>query len=123
MRWWDGKLVDCSQYSIFSWDRRDIARLIVNGGHLDFQMYWLGGSGGIIALVGGGPNHPRPLSSFDTQARWQPVTQSAQSPWSYGKIEDCEQSRKLESQYGFYTWVKDNNKLLYLLILWLIWIK
>ena len=38
------------------------------------------------------PNHPRPLSSFDTHARWQPVTQSAQSRWSYGKIEDCEQS-------------------------------
>ena len=38
------------------------------------------------------PNHPRPLSSLDTHARWQPVTQSAQSRWSYGKIEDCEQS-------------------------------
>ena len=39
------------------------------------------------------PNRPRPLSSFDTHARWKPVTQSAQSRWSYGKIEDCEQSR------------------------------
>ena len=38
------------------------------------------------------PNRPRPLSSFDTHARWQPVTQSARSRWSYGKIEDCEQS-------------------------------
>ena len=32
------------------------------------------------------------LSSFDTHARWQPVTQSARSRWSYGKIEDSEQS-------------------------------
>ena len=38
------------------------------------------------------PNHPRPLSSFDTHARWQPVTQSARSRRSYGKIEDCELS-------------------------------
>ena len=38
------------------------------------------------------PNRPRPLSSFDTHARWQPVTQTARSRWSYGKIEDCEQS-------------------------------
>ena len=35
---------------------------------------------------------PRLLSSFDTHARWQPVTQSARSRRSYGKIEDCEQS-------------------------------
>ena len=36
---------------------------------------------------------PRPLSSFDTDARWQPVTaQSARSRRSYGKIEDREQS-------------------------------
>ena len=34
----------------------------------------------------------RPLSSFDTHARWQPVTQSARSRRSYGKIGDCEQS-------------------------------
>ena len=40
------------------------------------------------------PIHPRPLSSFDTHARWQPVTQSASSRRSYGKIEDCEQSIK-----------------------------
>ena len=39
------------------------------------------------------PNRPRPLSSFDTHARWQPVTQSARSRWSYyGKIEDYEKS-------------------------------
>ena len=35
---------------------------------------------------------PHPLSSFDTHVRWQPVTQSARSRRSYGKIEDCEQS-------------------------------
>ena len=28
-------------------------------------------------------------------ARWQPVTQSARSRRSYGKIEDCEQSKKI----------------------------
>ena len=38
------------------------------------------------------PHCPHPLSSFDTHARWQPVTQSARSRWSCGKIEDCEQS-------------------------------
>ena len=56
---------------------------------------------GIIAVGGGGrekyfsrflPNRPRPLSSFDTHARWQPVTQSARSRWSYGKIKGREQS-------------------------------
>ena len=41
------------------------------------------------------PNRPRPLSSFDTHARWQPVTQSARSRRSYGKIEDCEQSTNM----------------------------
>ena len=35
---------------------------------------------------------PRPLSSFDTHPRWPPVTQSARSRRSYGKIGDCEQS-------------------------------
>ena len=42
------------------------------------------------------PNRPRPLSSFDTHARWQPVTQSARSRRSYGKIEDCEQSTRTQ---------------------------
>ena len=45
-------------------------RLTVNGGHLDFQMY---------------------RGSFDTNARRQPVTQSARSLRSYGKKVDCEQ--------------------------------
>ena len=62
-----------------------------------------GGVSEIIALVGGGgrekyfsrflPNRPRPLSSFDTHLRWQPVTRSARSRRSYGKIEDREQSK------------------------------
>ena len=39
------------------------------------------------------PNRPRPLGSFDTHVRWQPVTQSARSRRYYEKIEDCEQSR------------------------------
>ena len=38
---------------------------------------------------------PCPLSSFDTHARWQPETQSARSRRSYGRIEDCEQSRAM----------------------------
>ena len=38
------------------------------------------------------PNHPHPLSSFDTHARWQLLMQSARSRRSYGKIGDCEQS-------------------------------
>ena len=38
------------------------------------------------------PNRPCPLSSFDTHGRWQPVTQSARSRRSYGKIEDGAQS-------------------------------
>ena len=44
----------------FSRDRRDIGRLTVNAGHLDFQMYH-----GVYYV--------------DTQARWQPVTQSPRS--------------------------------------------
>ena len=35
---------------------------------------------------------PHPLSSFDTHPKWQPVTHSARSRRSYGKIGDCEQS-------------------------------
>ena len=34
----------------------------------------------------------RKKNGFGTHARWQPVTQSAGSRQSYGKIEDCEQS-------------------------------
>ena len=34
-------------------ERLDVARLTVNDGHLDFQMY-RGAGAGIIALVGGG---------------------------------------------------------------------
>ena len=40
---------------------------------------------------------PRPLSSFDTHARWQHTMQSARSWQSYGKIKDCEQSRVTSS--------------------------
>ena len=39
--------IDCSQSPIFAWDRRDIARFTVNGGHLDFQMYRGGGRRGL----------------------------------------------------------------------------
>ena len=49
--------------------------------------------GGAAAPLAPLARTPMPLSSFDTHARWQPVTQSARSRWSYGKIEDCKQSR------------------------------
>ena len=39
----------------------------------------------------------RPLSSFNTHARWQPVTQSARSRWSYGK------NRGLWTVYAFHS--------------------
>ena len=41
------------------------------------------------------PNRPHPptLGSFDTHARWQPVTQRPRSPRSYRRMKDCEQSR------------------------------
>ena len=81
--------LDCPQSPIFSWDRRGIVRHTVNGGHLDFQMYRGGGRRGLQGFL---PNRPRPLSSFDTYAKWKPVTQSPRSRPSYGKIEDCEQS-------------------------------
>ena len=37
------------------------------------------------------PNHPRPLSSFDTRARWQPLRRAISQRF-HGKIGDCEQS-------------------------------
>ena len=39
------KQLDCSQSSIFQQDHRDIVRLTINGGQLDFQMYWGAGIG------------------------------------------------------------------------------
>ena len=42
---------------------------------------------------------PRPLSSFDTHARWQPVTQSVRSRRFYRKIGDCEQSTARALRY------------------------
>ena len=47
---------------------------------------------GDYSCRGRGTNRPCRLSSFDTHARWKPVTQSPQFRPSYGKIEDCEQS-------------------------------
>ena len=35
--WLVSQYIDCSQSPIFPWDRRDIVRLTVNGGHLDFH--------------------------------------------------------------------------------------
>ena len=106
--------VDCSQSAIFSWDRLDIPRLTVTAilffkctegagvrnyssgaeegreKYIKYIIYYIKYNKYFSRFL---PNHPRPLSSFDTHARWQPVTQSAQSRWSYGKIEDCEQSK------------------------------
>ena len=79
--------LDCSQSPIFSWDRLDIPRLTVTS-ILIFKCTEGAGVGDYSFI----PNRPQPLSSFDTHARWQPVTQSARSRWSCGKIEDCEQS-------------------------------
>ena len=90
---------------------------------LDFQMYRGGGEGGvsgIIAQKGRGtrkikyrdcntlpPKLPLPLSKFDTHARWLPVTQSARSRRSYGKIKHCEQSiTKRHKGYWLLTAVK-----------------
>ena len=80
--------IDCSQSPIFAWDRLDIPRLTVTA-ILIFKCTAGAGVGGYSSRGG---NRPRPLSSFDTHVRWQPVTQSSRSRWSYGKIEDCEQS-------------------------------
>ena len=57
-------------------------------------------------------NRPRPLSSFDTHARWQPVTHSARSRRSYGKIEDCEQSI-FDSVYLFFPTVRLRRHFMY----------
>ena len=87
----------------FSWDRLDIPRLTVTA----ILFFKCTEGAGVRNYSSGGygarkikiyfsrflPNRPRPLSSFDTHARWQRVTQSARFRWSYGKIQDCEQSR------------------------------
>ena len=43
----NANFVDCSQSPIFPCDRRDRARLTINGGHLDFYMYRGGGRRGL----------------------------------------------------------------------------
>ena len=66
------------------------------------------------------PNRPRPLSSFDTHARWQPVTQSARSRRSYGKIEDCEQSIisvAVQTLVARLTWIRTQICIISLIIL------
>ena len=69
--------VHCSQSPIFSWDDRwDIARLTVKAAILFSNVPKGRASGIMIALGGGGrflPNRLRPLSSFDTHARWPPI--------------------------------------------------
>ena len=83
-----------------SWDRLDIPRLTVTA----ILIFKCTKGAGVGEYSSGGrawgrkkyfsrflPNRPCPLSSFDTHATWQPVTQSARSRWTYGKIEDCEQ--------------------------------
>ena len=102
---------DCLQSPIFSWDGLDIPHLIVTAilifkctegtgvGDYSSRAGGWGAGGAAVMLLQSLyfsrllPNRPCPLSTFDTHARWQPVTQSARSRWSYGIIEDCEQSR------------------------------
>ena len=63
---------------IFSCDRRDRACLILPlmASTLIFKCTEGGGGGGV-------GDYPK-VSSFDTHARWQPVTQSARLLRSYG---------------------------------------
>ena len=81
--------------------------------------YWFsnvprGRASGIIDLVGGGDEKffassqtaSRPLSSFDTHPRWQPVTQGARSRRCYAKIEDCEQSKLAQTLCCLHVYLK-----------------
>ena len=82
--------VDCSQSPIFSWDRRDKARLTVNGGHLDFQMYQ-GAAVGNYSSIGRGawkieniflasfPTAPAPKVVLTLMQDGIPYAQSARS--------------------------------------------
>ena len=67
----------------------------------DIRLRFRGAGGGLgVSFL---PNHPPPLPpplcSFDTHPRWRPVTHSARSRRSYGKIGDCEQSIKIQNFY------------------------
>ena len=92
-------VLDCSQSPIFSWDRWRV--LLLMTAILMFKYTEGKGVGDYTSIERGRekyfsrflPNHPHRQSSFHTHARWQPVTQSTRSRRSYGKIEDCEQSR------------------------------
>ena len=101
------RFTDWSQSPIFSWDRWDIPRLTVTA-ILIFKCTEGTGVGDYSSSGGRGrekynfsrflPNRrARPLSSFNTHARWQPVTQSARSRWSYGK------NRGLWTVYAFHS--------------------
>ena len=80
--------VDCSQSPIFTWDRLTVTAISI------FKCTDGVNVGDYSSRRGGKPppKPPPPHSSFDTHGWWQPVTQIARSRWSYGKIEDCEQS-------------------------------
>ena len=62
----NGHGLDCSQSPIFSRDRLDIPRLTVTA-ILIFKC---------TEGAGVGDYSSSPLSSFDTHARWQPITRS-----------------------------------------------
>ena len=88
--------VDCSQSPIFQWDCRDIERDIERYRASDFQMYRGCGRRGtrknfLIIFLASSLTAPT-YQVVLTHARWQPVTQSARSWQSYGKIGDCGQS-------------------------------
>ena len=92
--------IDCSQSFIFPWDRRDIARLTVNGGHHDFKMWEGAGVGDYSSKESGGRggNWGTVITSLQLAftervvPRWQPVRRAI-SRRSHGKIGDCEQSK------------------------------
>ena len=93
-------VIDCSQSPVFPWDRRDRARLTINGGHLDFQ-YRVSNLGKSIQSTWGGGgtvweearNPRRPPPRYNWKSRWPPLmVRHARSRRSHGKIGDCEQS-------------------------------
>ena len=98
--------IDCSQSPIFSWDRRDRARLTINAGHLDFQSYrvlpgeeypiYLGGEGRF------GRRREKYFSRLPTLRAITPLTvRRVRSRRSHGKIGDCEQSTREIENNGY----------------------
>ena len=95
--------VDCSQSPIYSWDHWGIARVTVN-----FFKCTEGADVGDYSSRGGFlPNRPCPPSSFDTHARWQPVTLDlddlTEKQRTVNSLLELKQKRIMGS--GILTWV------------------